>query len=503
MALETAYTVDSCACLLPDAAAGEPAADAGSGELAERFRPAAAGVLLTASPLLRFKLPRFMPVEEAYTRYFSDPRLKDAEVGRLRENELTVNKEMETLHKRQHMVVLFQQRPLNAAKLKGQPSKPVPKMIEFYSENDSTLGAYLRTSCFLARGSPPDPRRDIYRRLRTYTHNSGRISIKVHRQQEVSEANDIYMWSWCKICKKPTPRQKMSKGTSDYSFGKFLEACFYNTSACALSEACQHSLHRQHTRFFALRSEVVQFDYAEVSVLECALPATQLYAPTDRLVQLQQEETQAVTETAHLFFTNAKILLQEVIQQEPNESVRGKLGELAQSMDAERDSAMARLQNLPARYHNAGGLRLLPHTTELNKLKWQLRKNQESWNTYLQQAFGIESKTQRRNVRAALSFEDDNILAEPNLEVAGGVGSPQGTDHAAVMMVHARGGQWAQLEQLAARYKMEFLERQNQFRAGEASMPPQPVDWNELIAGQQLNLLHLVVLAGKRDLLLR
>ena len=56
----------------------------------------------------------------------------------------------------------------------------------------------------------------------------------------------------------------MSERTFAYSFGKFLELSFYNSSAVSRNEFCQHEIHGTLIREFRWNGMVASFEYESV-----------------------------------------------------------------------------------------------------------------------------------------------------------------------------------------------------------------------------------------------
>lgn len=65
------------------------------------------------------------------------------------------------------------------------------------------------------------------------------------------------MCTQCMRC--VSPWRPMSRGSLQYSFGKFLELSFYNTSVAARDKVCTHNPRDHHVRFFGKAAALVAF----------------------------------------------------------------------------------------------------------------------------------------------------------------------------------------------------------------------------------------------------
>ena len=102
--------------------------------------------------------------------------------------------------------------------------------------------------------------KDALQSTKCYIHHDKRILIKVEiKNQGNNTENGITMWGRCKICQKSTIVNQMSKETYNYSFGKFLETSFYNSSIISSNKYCQHSIHHDYKRYFAYQNIVNLF----------------------------------------------------------------------------------------------------------------------------------------------------------------------------------------------------------------------------------------------------
>ena len=80
-----------------------------------------------------------------------------------------------------------------------------------------------------------------------------------------SDKNRIATWTYCSSCEKVvTPLTYIDEDTYNYSFGKFLEVSFYNTTCIMNSRECQCQLQSQSTLYFGCGNLAARFTYEPV-----------------------------------------------------------------------------------------------------------------------------------------------------------------------------------------------------------------------------------------------
>ena len=204
--------------------------------------------------------------------------------------------------------------------------KPEKKNIEFYSENDMTLGAFLRKTASEAVEKWDYCKEKNYKHVTDIYHGDGYIeisvSIKDHHPllQNKADVNDIYkknyggklnepnskirelidvdtnayitMHEEWKKCKNLVIEKKiLSSDLQEYSFTKFIEQYFYNpdivvqncdevgeedvsgdeesswsdNQSHSSSSDCEHRIHRNLIRTFTIKGIKIKLKYRKVS----------------------------------------------------------------------------------------------------------------------------------------------------------------------------------------------------------------------------------------------
>ncbi|MCD9646589.1 hypothetical protein HAX54_036569 [Datura stramonium] len=159
--------------------------------------------------------------------------------------------------------------------------------IKFYQNFDIPLGNFLQHNllsqklpCKSCDGSPED-------HIFYYAHYNKLLAIQVRslptdKGLPGESEGKIWMWSRCGRCKfqidssKSTKRVLVSTGSRAFSFGKFLELSFSNSSLFNRLSCCGHSLHRDFLYFFGLGHKVAVFKYSTVTTYSVSLPPEKL-----------------------------------------------------------------------------------------------------------------------------------------------------------------------------------------------------------------------------------
>lgn len=154
--------------------------------------------------------------------------------------------------------------------------------ISFYGTNDVSLGNFIENYCLRPSYKCPNAQCEdsMESHIRSFVHYNGRVTISMERLKRhgPSQLNHgrMCMWSWCKRCERSTAVVSMSDETWSLSLGKFLESTFYGDGYRVQHSDCNHSLHKDHIRYFNQGDDVVYFDYEPIEVSELVPPRVQL-----------------------------------------------------------------------------------------------------------------------------------------------------------------------------------------------------------------------------------
>lgn len=211
-------------------------------------------------------------------------------------------------HRHQRLAVLLSS---HSEKSANHPFPCLPPQIvtmEFYGNQDITLGGFLEKFCFresysLQPYTCPSEACDIpmLDHVRRIVHNSGAIYISLRKLKNCVPGGEsaIMMWNWCRKCRQATPLMPMSQDTWNISFAKYLELHFYGNSFMrrVKSETCTHSLHQTFSQYFGHKNIVATFKYYGVTKLKIALPHSVITLETG---SYQQHCTRLREEAKHL-----------------------------------------------------------------------------------------------------------------------------------------------------------------------------------------------------------
>ncbi|CAN4099874.1 unnamed protein product [Withania somnifera] len=159
--------------------------------------------------------------------------------------------------------------------------------IKFYQNFDIPLGNFLRNNLLSQKlpckscDGPPEAH------IFYYAHYNKLLAIQVRslptdKGLPGESEGKIWMWSRCGRCKfqigsaKSTKRVLVSTGSRGFSFGKFLELSFSNSSLFNRLASCGHYLHQDFLYFFGLGNMVAVFKYSTVTTYSVSLPPEKL-----------------------------------------------------------------------------------------------------------------------------------------------------------------------------------------------------------------------------------
>jgi len=157
------------------------------------------------------------------------------------------------------------------------------KGISYYSQQDVALGQFLRDSCFNLRLKCQNPscKKTVLDHSLSFVHNDGLVMITVsemdrkQRQRVYSVArrdDNVCTWTYCGKCRKVvTPIVLVSEDTWKFSFGKFLEVCFYNRDAIMQTCGCPM---QTTTLFFGCGDLAAKFSYEAVAPYNVSVRGT-------------------------------------------------------------------------------------------------------------------------------------------------------------------------------------------------------------------------------------
>lgn len=241
---------------------------------------------------------------------------------------------------------------------------PEHMTIDYYGENDKTIGQFVEGLCQSAEdGCPDDCGLPMLNHFLSYVHNKGRVTIVVERFQCKLPGLEetILMWSYCKQCKMTMPVLPMSPTSWEYSLGKYLELYFYSTPLPLRASMCKHNIYRDHIRYFGYKNLAVRLEFDDVDLLEIVTPRPKMAWRTDKVVGYKVDAYKGVLRRIGDFWSSVEDRLDRVkiqrLNPEKQEECRSRITELRLRIEEERNAALADVQSI---YENTKVTEFLP-----------------------------------------------------------------------------------------------------------------------------------------------
>lgn len=254
--------------------------------------------------------------------------------------------------------------------------------IEEGWERDMPLGEYIERLCGqvdsgCSAGRCDSPMLDHYRQ---YVHGNGQVTLHVQKYPARFKGmeNTILMWSTCKLCGSETQVVPMSAEAWKYSFGKYLELCFWNTAVSPRSGSCTHDIQRDHERYFGFRRLAVRVCYSSIKLVEVIVPRSTITWIVSKDLTQKNELYQRFEERIGRYMSSVKLRLKSIkldsIIAEKLDKGRSEVEALIKRADGEYDYLMRELQDtyLSSRYWE-----IIP----LNRALRSLQEKVAEWDT--------------------------------------------------------------------------------------------------------------------------
>ncbi|KAH8906114.1 hypothetical protein BR93DRAFT_730274 [Coniochaeta sp. PMI_546] len=276
----------------------------------------------------------------------------------------------------QNIVVLYS---LICTETKIPCAEPGLVAIGFYDEHpdsnghidpDCTLGQYIEDLCetadIICRANGCD--RPLFQHHRTYVHDEARITVFVEKDSpmplgmDVHDSNEIFMWNYCKFCKKDIGIMPMSHSAWKYSFGKYLELSFW-CKGLHLNPvaACPHDHQTDHIRYFHYKSNTVRIHYDPIDLLEIIVPRTRITWKVDKDLCLKNELFVKFEERWNRFMNSVKTRLKSIridsVLPEKTESCKAEVERLVKKAQDDQPSLIRQLQQA---YMNSKYYEIIP-----------------------------------------------------------------------------------------------------------------------------------------------
>lgn len=262
---------------------------------------------------------------------------------------------------------------------------------------DCTLGQYIEDLCgssdSICHANGCD--RQMAQHHRTYVHDEARITVFIEKNSPLpfdptllgssnSGLDDdhvedpIYLWSYCKNCKKDMGFGLLSDTARKYSFGKYLELSFWGRGLkCWPDLECPHDYQKDHIRYFNFHDTSMRIHWDPIDLLEIIVPRARLTWKVDRDLKLKNDIFAKSEERWIRFMTSVKTRLKSIridsVLPDKADVCRSEVEKLTKKAQEEQPRLIRELQ---AAYINSKYYEVIP----LNVVIRTMLEKVEEWN---------------------------------------------------------------------------------------------------------------------------
>ncbi|ORX40062.1 hypothetical protein BD324DRAFT_254115 [Kockovaella imperatae] len=182
---------------------------------------------------------------------------------------------------------------------------PIVQAINYYQEDDLTVGQYLEgmAADAIKRCSNKNCDRLQLFHYRLLVHGTRRLQIAMDQFPCPSPGHEesIITWSYCRICADPSPTTILREETWKLSWGTYLEHCFYPPEMSA-GFKCPHDAFRDQIRYFAHRNLAIRIHNEQIDLYEPVRPSISLQSRAETKVLLKNQEYESALQKNTAFF---------------------------------------------------------------------------------------------------------------------------------------------------------------------------------------------------------
>lgn len=261
---------------------------------------------------------------------------------------------------------------------------------------DCTLGQYIEDLCgsseSICHANGCD--RQMAQHHRTYVHDEARITVFIEKNSnppfipnmlEKEETPDhitedpIYLWSWCKICKREMGYGQLSENARKYSFGKYLELSFWGRGLkCWPDLECPHDYQKEHIRYFNYQDTSMRIHWDPIDLLEIVVPRARLTWKVDRDLRLKNDIFTKSEERWSRFMNSVKTRLKSIridsVLPEKAETCKAEVERLTKKAQEDQPRLVRELQSA---YISSKYYEVIP----LNAVIRTMLERVEDWNS--------------------------------------------------------------------------------------------------------------------------
>ncbi|KAK2597000.1 hypothetical protein N8I77_012875 [Diaporthe amygdali] len=264
---------------------------------------------------------------------------------------------------------------------------------------DCTLGQYIEDLCgsadSICHANGCD--RQMAQHHRTYVHDEAHITVFIEKNaplpfdpsllkkdevipQDEDDVDDpIYLWSYCKICKKDMGFGSLSPTARKYSFGKYLELSFWGRGLkCWPDLECPHDYQKEHIRYFNYHDTSMRIHFDPIDLLEIIVPRTRITWKVDNDLRLKNDIFTKEEQRWNRFMNSVKTRLKSIridsVLPEKADTCRAEIERLTRKAQEDQPKMIRELQ---ATYINSAYYEVIP----LNRIVRTMIERVAEWDS--------------------------------------------------------------------------------------------------------------------------
>lgn len=223
-------------------------------------------------------------------------------------------------------------------------TEPTRQQINFYQEDDQTLGQFLGSIVSNAGHRCPNKSCDqlMLFHYDVLVHADRRLQIVMEQFMcpLAGHEEQILTWSYCRQCNKSWEPTIIREETWRMSWGAYLEHCFYPPKTVT-GFGCSHDAYREHIRYFAHHNMVIRIHNDEIELYEPVRPSTKLLVKVEDKVRIKNQEYESALQKTAAFFDSVLFRLRgftdDIVDPEVVDKLRQDRDMLLSRAVADRD----------------------------------------------------------------------------------------------------------------------------------------------------------------------
>jgi len=256
------------------------------------------------------------------------------------------------LHPKDYQGIIY----LQALYRQGQEkpcTEPMRQQINFYQEDDQTLGQFLGSMVGNAGHRCPNKSCDqlMLFHYDVLVHADRRLQIVMEQFMcpLAGHEEQILTWSYCRQCNKSWEPTIIREETWRMSWGAYLEHCFYPPKTNT-GFGCAHDAYREHIRYFAHHNMVIRIHNDEIELYEPIRPSSKIMVKLEDKVRIKNQEYESALQKTAAFFDSVLFRLRgftdDIVDPEKVAQLRQDRDALLARAVADRDEMVASLNRI-------------------------------------------------------------------------------------------------------------------------------------------------------------